>query len=245
MNTIIELKNISLITKNNIAILNNINYSINQGDFVILLGSNGSGKSSLLKLLDQRYHFNQGEIHIHGKAINQYSPAQLTHIIATLTQHCNESLFPSLTVIENYSLIKNKNIKNIFQFSRREKTSHIMQYLNQFNINLKDKLNTLVDNLSGGEKQALALALNLLNPPDILLLDEHTSALDPNTRKSLMTITDYMIKKYRMTCILTTHDLDIAANYGNRILAIKQGKISYTLNNKSIISHEQLLATCY
>ncbi len=223
MSPMIEFKNVYLTLKNQIHILENITYAINQGDFIILLGSNGSGKSSFLKLLDQRYQLTTGEICLPRKKI------------ATLTQHYNESLFTSLTVIENYVLIKNK----------KEKKSAVIEYLNQFNENLKNKLHTVVDNLSGGEKQALALALNLINLPDILLLDEHTSALDPLTRKNLMLITDRMVKKYGITCILTTHDLDIATNYGNRILAIKNGKIHHACDNKNSLSTEKLLEACY
>jgi putative ABC transport system ATP-binding protein len=204
--------------------LNQINYEIQQGDFVILLGSNGSGKSTLLKLLHQHYQPNSGEIHFHAKN-------RVPRRIAVLTQNCSDSLFTSLSLYENYLLVKQST-----SFTQHgAEREFLAQYLLDFNPNLAHKCDVLVDQLSGGEKQAFALALCLLHPPALLLLDEHTSALDPRTSEQIMQLTQRMIIQHKITCILTTHDLEIALKYGNRILMLREGEV-----HKEIDSSEKL-----
>lgn len=113
-----------------------------------------------------------------------------------------------------------------------------------YNPNLASKLDATIDTLSGGEKQVLALALCLLQPPKLLLLDEHTSALDPKTSQQIMALTYAMVKKNNITCMMTTHDLDIAMKFGNRILVLRDGNVHKTFdeNEKILITKEKLMA---
>lgn len=243
---LLDLKHVSLhIPAVEQAILDNISYHIAENDFIVVLGSNGSGKSSLLKVIDQRYHATSGKISFAGKSITRYSRQFLANKIITLTQNYHESLFTTLTVFENYFLVKHK--KRFFSLNKNREREICTNYLKKFNENLINKLDTLVDKLSGGEKQALALALAVIYPPKILLLDEHTSALDPNTAKQLMRLTDEIIAQYQMTCIMTTHNLDIALNHGNRILALREGKIYQSIDGeqKKTLDQQALLAACY
>jgi putative ABC transport system ATP-binding protein len=212
--SIIKLDNISLYLPNaSRLILKNINYTIEKNDFVILLGSNGSGKSSLLKLIYRDYATNQGQLLLMDKLIGTYSSYEFSCRVAVLTQNSADSLFSSLTVYENYLLVQHQ----------KDDREFFKNYLLDFNPNLATKLDNTIDQLSGGERQALVLALCLLKKPDLLLLDEHTSALDPKTSKSIMALTHKMIQKHHITCMLTTHDLDIALQYGNRILVLRDG----------------------
>ena len=227
MNTLVHFNHVSLaIPDVEKPILSDITYSIYSNDIIILLGSNGSGKSSLLKLLDGRYHATEGEISTFFSSTSRAT--------ATLSQHCDDSLFTSLTVLENYILVKG---------SKHDAAS----YLSSFNINLPQKLNQIAGKLSGGEKQALALALCFIHPPQLLLLDEHTSALDPHAAQQLMELTHRKIIEYGITCLLTTHDLTMASQYGNRVLALKQGKMIHAIDDKrnDIISKDALLKECY
>jgi len=235
---ILDLQQVSLQVPNvSEPILADIHYSIAPHDFVLILGSNGSGKSSLLKLLSRQYQSTHGAIYLTGKNINQFSPNDYSRRVRMLTQNCNESLFVSLTVYENFLLFSNKK-------SDKKDRSFFMKYISDFNPSLANRLDQPVQFLSGGEKQALALALTLLHPPEILLLDEHTSALDPKTAAQIMTLTCQMATRYKITCLLTTHNMEMAQQYGNRILALKQGKIyrmieSHTeanMNSADIIS---------
>jgi putative tryptophan/tyrosine transport system ATP-binding protein len=215
--------------------LQNINYQIKKRDFIILLGSNGSGKSTLLNLLQKQIRPYSGIIHF-GREMNQS--------IAALNQNCSASLFTSLTIYENYLLRrKNPPLKTRHVNERK----FLVNYLVDYNPNLSDKLNALVSQLSGGEKQALALALCLLNKPSLLLLDEHTSALDPKTSRQIMHLTQKMISLYGITCVLSTHDMDIALEYGNRILMLNEGKILNTFDHqeKRMLLKEQLIKSYY
>lgn len=225
-------------------VLQQINYAVHPEDFVILLGGNGSGKSSLLKLLHRHHQPNAGKIHFLNKPIHHHSSKEFSGQVSILTQDCSQSLFSSLSVYENYLLMRRSQLT----FTRHHHERQFLKtHLEDYNPNLCNKLDTLITQLSGGEKQALALAFCLLHPPTLLLLDEHTSALDPKTSEQIMQLTQKMIIKHNITCILTTHDLDIALRYGNRILVLHEGKISKTFDrqNKSQLSKEVLLNHYY
>lgn len=243
---ILQLQNIMLqIPANDQPILDNINYEINSGDFIILLGSNGSGKSSLLKLLDRRYFATSGEILFVNKPINKYSQQQFSQDVISLTQNVTASLFTSFTILENCKMaLQRKQSKS---FDKKGLRLFFTDYLIKFNINLAYKLDEIAANLSGGEQQALALALSMIYPPKLFLLDEHTSALDPKTAANIMQLTNAIIAKNKITCILATHNLDIAANYGNKILVLRNGKIlqkiDKTLTTK--FNKSEFLQTCY
>jgi putative ABC transport system ATP-binding protein len=247
-NALIQIQQVSLkIDSLEKPILDNINYDIARGDVVVLLGSNGSGKSSLLKLIDRRYEPTKGQILLEKKSLNTIPNKIFRKEIITLTQNSDESLFPSLTVLENYLLVKQHHEPRLFALHARNEHHFLADYLASFNPNLPNKLNQITAKLSGGEKQALVLALAVLYPPKILLLDEHTSALDPNSAQQLMSLTQNIIQQHKITCILTTHDLDIAQQYGNRILALQHGKIfqQIDISVKSALDKNALLAACY
>jgi len=227
--------------------LKHINYDVYPKDFIILLGHNGSGKSSLLKILDRRYCATSGKVLLAGKNLTTYSQPKLAQDIITLTQNCQESLFPSLTVLENYILVKQSHKSNLLCISIAKEKEFFADYLYEFSPSLAKKLDVRVMKLSGGEQQALALALSMLYPPKLLLLDEHTSALDPRAAMKLMSITSEMIYKHGITCILSTHDLDLALNYGNRILALTHGRIAMFIEaeQKKCLNTQDLLTICY
>jgi len=218
-------------------ILKNINYNIYQEDFIILLGHNGSGKSSLLKILDGRYQLTSGEI----------ISAKLSPKIHTLTQDNRESLFGSLTVLENCLLVQQNSKGKFLQINNTNNRDFFVNYLHDFNQELAQKLDIMVISLSGGQQQALVLALSILQAPEILLLDEHTSALDPKASMRLMAITAKAAQKYGITCILSTHDLALALNYGNRILVLAGGEIAQCIEfeQKQRLKTQDLFEICY
>lgn len=242
MNTpLLSLKKISLkLSQLSEPILSHINYDIYPNDFILILGANGSGKSSLLKLIHRQYMPTDGQIDFKNESIKKISLRHFHQSVGFLTQNYHESLFIELTVLENYLLFSRKN-------NTEKNRNHFVEHLNQFNPKLITKLNQTVDALSGGEKQAIALALRLIYPPQILLLDEHTSALDPKTAEHIMQLTNRMIKKYQITCLLTTHNMQFAETYGNRILALNQGKIHKMIDRDrgQFVSSKELLAGCF
>jgi len=240
---LLEIKNVSYSVPGiSRQILSQINYKIYPEDFVILLGSNGSGKSSLLKTLDRRTEATSGDILLNNKKIAHYSQKEFASLVITLTQNTTESLFPSLTVLEN-CLLALERLKDKTLLKQQNPKQFFSTHLKQFNTNLAHHLSTPVSVLSGGEQQALVLALSMLHPPKLLLLDEHVSALDPSAAEYLLTFTAKIIAAYKITCLLTTHNLNTALRFGNRLLALNNGNISREFNEKEkkTLTQEDLL----
>ncbi len=228
-------------------ILTDISYSINKGDRIILLGSNGSGKSSLLKLLNRTYQPSSGKIFLQQKNLQKIPVQRLSQKIVTVTQDLRDSLFFNLTVLENCLLWETRFQKISFKIRKKAEKDFYQKYLLDFHRQLPQKLDVCVAALSGGERQSLVLALCLLHPPELLLLDEHTSALDPKIAASLIKHTEKILIEKSITCVLTTHNLDIALKYGNRLLALADGQIRLQADGaeKTQLTQEQILERCY
>lgn len=218
-------------------ILADIHLTIKAGEMVMLLGSNGSGKSSLLKIIDRRYPLQQGQCLIDGLPLPRYTAKNLAHTVISLTQNPLDSLFAHLTVKENIQLASQHTAL----------PGDISEHLATFNPKLVQHMHTLAGQLSGGEQQALTLALACLAQPKILLLDEHTSALDPHTAEHLMQLTEKTIKARGITCLMTTHHLEHAQRYGDRLIALQHGHIirDYSAHQKAQLSLAQMQAECY
>jgi putative ABC transport system ATP-binding protein len=223
-------------------IIKPVSLAIDEGDFVVLLGSNGSGKSSLLKMINGRYPNTSGSITLRGKEINHYAQKDLIQQIRAIGQSARENLFYGMTIYEHAKLFLAKS-------TRKKKISRdeLRVYLHEIFPQLAKKLDQPVQSLSGGEQQILVLALTLLQEPSLILLDEHTAAMDPKKSDEMMRLTYEMIKKKNMTCVMTTHDLDHACQYGNRLLALDEGKVIVQLNNaeKAGLTRDELVERCY
>lgn len=221
-------------------ILSKISFDIFPGDFILLLGSNGSGKSSLIKLINGLCHPSQGDLFLDGRSLGKRSVHERSRSIVTLTQDLNLATFSDLTVFEN-CIIALHRTKTIFSpFRRIDRENFFAAHLGRFHSSLPKRLHAKTGSLSGGERQILAFALTLFSKPKLLLLDEHTSALDPEMAEKLMEITDSSILENRTTALMTTHNLDHALRYGNRTIALKQGKI--IMDTRKKLSRTELLA---
>jgi putative ABC transport system ATP-binding protein len=213
-------------------IIRNLNLAVFPGDFLIILGGNGSGKSSLLKLINQTNAHTQGHLIVKQQEV------------VTITQFIANSLFLELTIAENALLIA-----RAFDPSIRKKNllGTLASYLQHFNPALATMLSNPVKNLSGGEQQVLAFALYLIHHPKVLLLDEHTSALDPKKAHHVMALTHEIAQEKKITCLMTTHNLDYALRYGNRLLALREGEIVFEAadHEKKQLTHQDLLKFCY
>lgn len=233
MKPLIHLKNIHF-TIGEKHIINNITLSINPGDFVVVLGGNGSGKSTLLKLINKTYRCTSGNILFPENAN-----------IVTLTQFISDSLFTDLTIEENALLVESAATHK--PFCKKTLLAELPAYLSQFNPNLPTALKTRISQLSGGEQQILAFALYLRHQPDLLLLDEHTSALDPKKADGVMALTHEYLLKNRITCLMTTHSLPYAVKYGNRLIALRDGQVVFEADTaqKLKLNTGDLLQHCY
>lgn len=177
-------------------VLSQIDLEIQKGEQVLLLGSNGAGKSTLIQTIMKERKPSQGKIYV-GK-------------VGLIAQDPRQSTYDSLTVKENCLLR-----------TRRPFMNHLHRFLPQ----LTQMMDTPVAQLSGGERQVLALALCLLDPPDLLLLDEHTSALDPQTADRVMELTTTVLKEGEIAALMITHNLQHAQSFGSRVIGLKQGRI--------------------
>lgn len=219
MKPLLQIKNLNFRLPSGQVILDQINTQIMPGEFVVLVGSNGSGKSSLMKLINQQYRLREGEISLNGENIQQFSRKKLAEQMITLTQFVKDSLFVDLSVFENAKLI-----------TPLKSMDELKNYLHAFNPNLADALKKPVADLSGGEQQQLAFALYMTKQPKLLLLDEHTSALDPQASEKIMQMTHDYARKHHITCIMTTHNMNFAERFSDRLIAMNNGRLIQAAN---------------
>ena len=223
-------------------ILDEIALDVSLGDFIVLLGSNGSGKSSLLKMINGLAIPSRGQILFQERSLISRPIHKRSRSIVTLTQDLNLSTFSNLTVLENCILAIHRKKRIFFSSFKRSLKEKIFSHLEQFHSVLCDKCNEMAGSLSGGERQILGLAMSLFTIPDLLLLDEHTSALDPDMAHKVMEITHRVVTSNNITTIMTTHNLNDALAFGNRVIALHRGKMILDTTQKQTLTKNQLLA---
>ena len=224
-------------------ILDQVSLQVNRGDFIILLGSNGSGKSSLIKAINGLLLPTDGQVHYEGKRLCKTALCRRARSIVTLTQDLGLSTFSDLSILENCLIAFSRNKRFSFLLTKKKMRPTIENYLKQFHTKLAERLDAIVSSLSGGERQTLAFAMSVYNCPSLLLLDEHTSALDPVMGSKLMQLTQQFVKTQQITTIMTTHNLEDALQYGNRLIVMNQGRIILDLAGaaKEQLTKETLL----
>jgi putative ABC transport system ATP-binding protein len=210
----LELKNVSFTLPSGRRLLENINAEIFPGEFVILMGSNGSGKSTLMKVIHRDYYCKEGVIFLNGKNTAKIQRNRFLKEVIRLTQYVGESLFFDLTLFENAKLL-----------TKIASVAELEKHLEDFNPNLLKAIHRPVSELSGGEQQQVAFALYLTHKPSLLLLDEHTSALDPKAAEKMIQMTQSYIKKHQITCLMTTHNLSFSERFGDKHWVMESGKI--------------------
>lgn len=226
----LELQNVGLTvnlgTDEEKEILKSTNLELNDGDFVTLLGTNGAGKSTLLNLINGSLSPTTGKIILDDEDITALSEVKRAKYISQVFQDPKMGTAPRMTVAENLLLATKRGEKrdlhlrgldkNLAIFSRE--TSKLPNGLNQ-------RLHTFVENLSGGQRQTLSFLMATIKRPKLLLLDEHTAALDPKTSHELLELTDHVVRQQHLTCIMITHQLKDALKYGNRTIILNSGRI--------------------
>ncbi|MEM9242712.1 MAG: ATP-binding cassette domain-containing protein [Pseudomonadota bacterium] len=248
MVNLLKLNKVSFSPDKTRVIARDMSLEVNKGDFIVIVGSNGSGKSTLIKMINRHYHHSAGDIALIDKPIQDYSKKQLAQAVVTLNQFVHQSLFVNLSIEENARLLAMCYPQSATKKrGRKAAAKELAEYLREFNVKLSESLQLPLHYLSGGEQQILAFALYLRHQPQLLLLDEHTSALDPKTAVKIMAFTDDIITKRQLTCLMTTHSLDFALQYGNRLLALRDGEIIFTADaeRKKQLTKADLLEYCY
>ena len=211
----------------------NFNLKINDGEFVSVVGSNGSGKTSMLNILCGSIPADAGQIIMNGEDITNRKEYKRNRKIGRVYQNPAMGTCPSMTILENMSLADNKG--KFYGLSRginRGRREYYRELLSQLGLGLEDKMDIRVGSLSGGQRQAIALLMATMTPIDFLILDEHTAALDPKTAELIMELTDKIVREKKLTTIMVTHNLRYAVEYGTRLLMMHQGEIVMDLAGK-------------
>ena len=224
----LELRNIEKYynpgTINEMCLFDKFNLTVDKGEFVSVVGSNGSGKTSMLNILCGSIPVDGGQILMNGEDITTKKEFKRNQKIGRVYQNPAMGTCPSMTILENMSLADNKGKKFGLGFgTNKKRVDYYRELLSQLGLGLEDMMGSKVGSLSGGQRQAMALLMTTMAPIEILILDEHTAALDPKTAELIMELTGKVVKEKKLTTIMVTHNLRYAVEYGNRILMMHQG----------------------
>lgn len=211
-------------TVNEMCLFQDFSLTIQDGEFVSVVGSNGSGKTSMLNLICGSIPLDSGSIRIGGKDITNMPEFKRQRKIGRVYQNPAMGTCPSMTILENMSLADNKGKPfNLRPGTNRQSVDFYREQLKSLGLGLEDKMDVKVGVLSGGQRQAMALLMSTMTPIEFLILDEHTAALDPKTAEIIMQLTGKIVEEKHLTTIMVTHNLRYAVEYGNRLLMMHQG----------------------
>lgn len=231
-------------TPNEVTILNHLNLNVYEGDFITVLGSNGAGKSTLFNTISGDLPVTSGSITLNNQDITHDSVEKRTAFLARVFQDPKMGTAPRMTVAENLLLANQRGQRRTLRLRHlKANLAHFKALTATMNNGLSERLNTATENLSGGQRQALSFLMATEQRPDLLLLDEHTAALDPKTSEELMHQTNVHVTEQKLTCLMITHHLDDALKYGNRLIVLDQGKVQFDVRDqeKADLTKEKLL----
>lgn len=246
----LELQNVTVIFNEGTTLekkaLDNVSLTINDGDFVTILGSNGAGKSTFFNVVTGSAKVKSGKVILDGQDITDQPEYVRSRTIGRLFQDPSQGTAPHMTVEENMGLAISSG-RSPFAIAVRKKEEELFkQILSQLDMGLEDRLKTPIGLLSGGQRQAVALMMAVANPPKLLMLDEHTAALDPLSAKKILEVTNKIIVKDNITALMITHNLRDALENGNRLLIFQDGKVTHDFSgeDKAKLTLEDLIH-CY
>ncbi len=235
MKAVVELKDATVVVNNGFdedkVILDAVNLTIYEQDFLTILGGNGAGKSTLFNVIAGTLMLTSGSIHILGQDVTKWPAEKRAQYLARVFQDPKMGTAPRMTVAENLLIAKYRGEKRgLVSRDLPRYTEEFKKLLARIGNGLERHIDTPTGLLSGGQRQALSLLMTTLNNPHLLLLDEHTAALDPKTSVSLMELTEELISSNHLTALMITHHMEDALKYGNRLIVMKDGKIIRDLN---------------
>ena len=214
-------------------LLDHVDFQVHAGEFVTILGGNGAGKSTLFNTISGNLALTSGKVLIKGHDVTHESEEKRARFLARVFQDPKLGTAPRMTVAENLLLAQFRGKKRPFKLRRlASQKEHFYAMCQEVGNGLEQHLDTPTGHLSGGQRQALSLLMATLTTPDLLLLDEHTAALDPKTSKSLMALTEKKVREQQLTCLMITHRMEDALQYGNRLIVLEKGKIVRDFNQK-------------
>ncbi|MFF2484064.1 ABC transporter ATP-binding protein [Paenibacillus sp. NPDC058071] len=222
----------------------NIELSMKPGDFITVIGSNGAGKSTLMNIISGVMKPDIGEVQIDGQNISHLSEYGRSKWIGRVFQDPMAGTAPHMSIEENLAMAYMRGKTRGFALSVNSKRRTLFrEQLSKLGIGLENRLTAKVGLLSGGERQALSLLMATFTKPQILLLDEHTAALDPARAELITTLTESLVREMNLTTLMVTHNMDQAIRLGNRLIMMDKGRIILQVNEerKKDLTVEQLL----
>lgn len=226
--------------------ISNLSLHLNDGDFVTIIGSNGAGKSTMFNAIAGVFYVDEGSVSLGGKDITFLPEYRRSCMIGRLFQDPLKGTAPNMTIEENLALAYLRTTEGTSPFTRISKKDKAIfrEQLSLLSMGLEDRMKQPVGLLSGGQRQALTLLMATIVPPKLLLLDEHTAALDPGTAEKVLELTREITSRERITCLMITHNMKQALELGNRTLLMADGNIVLDVGGeeRSRLSVEDLLA---
>lgn len=206
--------------------LSQIHLHLRQGDFMTIIGSNGAGKSTLMNIVSGSLTADTGKVMINGKEVQTLPEHKRSRWIGRVFQDLMAGTAPHMTIQENLAMAYARNKRRGLALGITAKKRELFrEQLSRLGIGLESRLNTKVGLLSGGERQALSLLMSTFTEPEILLLDEHTAALDPTRAELITKLTQEIVEGFKLTTLMVTHNMEQAIRLGNRLIMMDKGRI--------------------
>ena len=228
--------------------LKDISLELKEGDFVTVIGGNGAGKSTLQNAIAGVWKPDFGTIVIDGVDVTNMPEHKRAAFLGRVFQDPMKGTAPDMEIAENLSIASKRGVKRRFTRGvKKADREHYRQLLKTLDLGLEDRLSTKVGLLSGGQRQALTLLMASMNKPKLLLLDEHTAALDPKTAAKVLEITDKIVTENHLTTLMITHNMRDAIVHGNRLIMMHEGRIVVDVEGeeKAMLTVEKLLSLFY
>ena len=213
--------------------LNGINLELKKGDFVTIIGGNGAGKSTMLNMIAGVYPIDSGKIILDGNDISREPEYKRAKYLGRVFQDPMKGAAAGMEIEENLALAYRRGKKRGLKWGiTKEEKELFHEKLKLLNLGLEDRMTSKVGLLSGGQRQALTLLMATLLRPELLLLDEHTAALDPKTAKKVLDLTCEIVEQDNLTALMVTHNMRDAIAIGNRLIMMYDGKIIYDISGE-------------
>ncbi len=232
-------------TVNEKTALDHLSLHIHEGEFVTVIGGNGAGKSTLLNAISGVWRPDAGTIEIDGIDVTNMPEYKRAKFLGRVFQDPMKGTAPDMEIAENLAIAARRGTKRSFRWGvTRKERAEYKELLKTLDLGLENRLSVKVGLLSGGQRQAVTLLMATLNRPKLLLLDEHTAALDPKTAAKVLELTENVVKKHRLTTLMITHNMKDAIAYGNRLIMMHEGNIIVDVSGeeKNSLTVEKLLA---
>ena len=243
----IELKNVSIVfgqgTVNENKALNNINLKVKEGDFITIIGSNGAGKSTLFNTIAGTYLPSEGSIFANDKNVTRDPEFKRAKYIGRIFQNPLLGTAGNMSLEDNMTITHKKGMKWLRRSLNSKTREMFRQQLVQLKMGLEYRMKENLVMFSGGQRQALTLLMMVLSKPSLILLDEHTAALDPKNAEIVLELTNKFISEYHLTAMMITHNMTHAIEFGNRLLMMDGGEIIFDIEGeeKKALTVEKLI----